>query len=95
VGPLTPAKLQEYAGDYVSEELLDARYRIALEKDNLVVRFRSTPKDPLKAMAPDKFVLGRQSIEFLRSGGKKITGFRLSVGRAGGIEFEKLQKKDL
>ncbi len=89
VGPLTPAKLQEYAGDYVSVELLDARYRVVLDKDNLFIRFRSASKDPLKAMALDKFVLGGQSIEFVRSGGKKITGFRLSVGRAGGIEFVK------
>lgn len=89
LGPLSPAKLREYAGDYVSEELLNANYRIVLEKDNLLVKFRTAPKDPLKAMAPDKFVLGRQSLEFLRSGGTKITGFRLSVGRAGGIEFVK------
>ena len=32
VGPLTLAKLHEYAGDYVSEELLNAKYRIILEK---------------------------------------------------------------
>ena len=54
-----------------------------------MVKFRTAPKDPLKAMAPDKFVLGRQSLEFLEVRRKEDHGFRLSIGRAGGIEFVK------
>jgi hypothetical protein len=84
----TPAELKEYMGEYVSEELLNAKYRLVLDKDNLVIRFRSAPKKPLKAMAADRFTLGFLNIEFIRKG-KKIQGFELSAGRAGHIEFIK------
>ena len=86
LAPLTPAKLQEFAGLYKSDELLGAEYRLVVEKDGLVIKFRNAPKDPLIAMAPDKFTLGYFNIEFVRKG-KKVTGFELSVGRAGHIVF--------
>jgi CubicO group peptidase (beta-lactamase class C family) len=86
LAPLTPAKLQEFAGLYKSDELLGAEYRLVVEKDGLVVKFRNAPKDPLVAKAPDKFTLGYFNIEFVRKG-KKVTGFELSTGRAGHIVF--------
>ncbi len=89
ITPLTPARLQEYSGAYKSEELLKASYRLALEKDNLVVKARNFPKSPLKAMAPHKFTVEGINIEFVRGKGKRITGFLLGVGRAGHIEFVK------
>jgi CubicO group peptidase (beta-lactamase class C family) len=88
LSPLTPAKLKEYAGDYVSEELLNAKYRFVVEKDNLILKFRSASKEQLKAMAPDKFSLGGLNIEFFRKG-DRVAGFNLSIGRAAGIEFVK------
>jgi len=87
--PLTPARLQEYSGVYESEELLKASYRVALEKDNLIVKARNFPKNSLKAMAPDKFTVEGINIEFVRGKGRRITGFLLGVGRAGHIEFVK------
>jgi CubicO group peptidase (beta-lactamase class C family) len=89
LAPLTPAKLKEYAGEYVSEELLNAKYDFVEEKDNLVLKFRNAPKEPLKAMALDKFTQGPINIEFVRRKGNKVTGFKLSVGRAANIEFVK------
>ena len=86
LAPLTPAQLQEFAGLYKSDELLGAEYRLVVEKDGLVIKFRNAPKDPLAAKAPDKFTLGSFNIEFVRKG-KKVTGFELSVGRAGHIVF--------
>ena len=86
--PMTPVKLQEFSGLYKSDELLGAEYRLVVEKDGLVVKFRNAPKDPLIAKAPDKFTLGYFNIEFVRKG-KKVTGFELSVGRAGHIVFIK------
>ena len=88
LSPFTPAKLKEYAGDYVSEELLSAKYRFVVEKDNLILKFRSASKEPLKAMAPDKFSLDGLNIEFFRKG-DRVTGFNLSIGRAAAIEFVK------
>ena len=86
---LTAALLNEYAGSYVSPELLDARYQIVIDENALVLKMRTIPKAALKAMAPDKFTSPEfgANIEFLRARSGKITGFRLGVGRAGGIEF--------
>ena len=91
--PLTPAQLAQYAGVYVSPELLDARYTIAVEKDGLVLKMRTVPRAALKPMAPEKFTEPEfgANIEFLWEPNKAdgIAGFKLGVGRAGGIEFVK------
>jgi CubicO group peptidase (beta-lactamase class C family) len=88
LAPLTLAQLKEYEGDYVSEELLNAKYRFVVEKDSLVVKFRSFPPTPFKAMAADQFAQGGFGIDFIRQG-KKITGFKFNMGRVAGIEFVK------
>jgi len=88
IGPLTPEQLKAYAGDYVSEELLNARYRIVLDKDGLVLKFRSFRPAALKAMAADEFALDMFGIDFVRQG-KTVAGFRLNMGRAAGIKFVK------
>jgi hypothetical protein len=88
LAPLTAAQLKEYAGIYVSEELLNATYRLVVEKDALGVKFRSFPPAPFTAMAKDKFAQGGFGIEFVRQG-RAVTGFTLNMGRAAGIEFIK------
>ena len=92
--PLTAtgaAALTEYAGAYVSEELLDAKYLISVDKDKLVLKTRDTPRAELKAMAPDKFTVPGYglNIEFARGKGGSVSGFTVSVGRAAGIAFAK------
>jgi hypothetical protein len=75
----------------VSEELLDARYIISVDKETLVVKTRDTPRAVLKLMALDKFTLPDYglNIEFVRGRDGKVSGFTVSVGRAGGIAFAK------
>ncbi|HEX2696055.1 MAG TPA: serine hydrolase domain-containing protein [Acidobacteriota bacterium] len=87
--PMTDRELGAYAGEFVSEELLGARYGIVVEKDGLVVKFRNPIVGALKAMAPDKFMTSGLNFEFARRGGR-VTGFDLSVGRAARIEFRKI-----
>lgn len=87
--PLISTQLEEYTGEYVSEELLNVSYRIVVEKGNLTVKFRNAPKEPLKQMAPDQFTAEGMNFDFLRGKGKRISGFRLSVGRAANVEFIK------
>lgn len=89
--PLSPAALEEYAGVYVSRELLDVRYVIALDKDRLTLKMRAIPKSGLKAMAPDRFLESEfgGDIEFTRGKGGAVSGFKLAVGRAAGIVFVK------
>jgi CubicO group peptidase (beta-lactamase class C family) len=91
LGRLTAAALAQCAGAYVSHELLDAEYQVIVEKDGLVLSTRNIHRAPLKAMAPDKFTeleFGA-NIEFVHDARGAVTGFRLGVGRAGGIEFVK------
>jgi CubicO group peptidase (beta-lactamase class C family) len=85
------AELAGYAGPYVSEELLDAKYVISVDKDTLVLKTRDTPRAELKAMAPDKFTAPGYglNVNFVRGQGGKVTGFTVSVGRAAGIVFVK------
>ena len=85
------AELAEYAGAYVSEELLDARYIVSVAKDGLVVKSRTVSLAALKAMARDKFMVPGfgLNIGFQQDGGGKAVGFALSVGRAAGIAFNK------
>jgi CubicO group peptidase (beta-lactamase class C family) len=91
VKALTAGELAGYAGTYVSEELLDARYIISVDKETLVVKTRDTPRAVLKLMALDKFTLPDYglNIEFVRGRDGKVSGFTVSVGRAGGIAFAK------
>ena len=91
VKTLDAAGLAEYAGNYVSEELLDANYKVSVEMDGLVMKTRDVPRAELKAMAPDKFTMPGfgLNVEFMRGDGGKVMGFTVSVGRAGGIEFVK------
>jgi hypothetical protein len=91
VKALGAAELAAFAGTYVSEELLDARYKLSVEKDGLVVKTRDTPRAELRAMAPDKFMVPGYglNIEFVRGKSGAVTGFTVSVGRAAGIEFVK------
>jgi hypothetical protein len=91
--PLTPAQLAQYAGVYVSHELLNVEYQVVVEKDGLILKSRTVPKAALKPMAPDRFTTPEFgfNIEFLWEPNKAdgIAGFKLGVGRAGGIEFVK------
>jgi hypothetical protein len=88
---MSAAEMAGYAGIYVSEELLDAKYVLKVDKDSLVLKTRDVPRAELKAMAPDKFTVPGYGLnmEFLRGQGGAVTGFTVSVGRAAGIAFAK------
>jgi len=85
---LTPAQLQEYAGDYYNDEL-PVTYKLAAEKGSLVFKHKNAPTGALKAMDRDKFTMRWFNIEFVRDKRKRITGFVLAAGRAANIEFVK------
>jgi len=89
--PLDAFSLAEHAGRYTSPELLDATYNLVIEKGNLVIRFRSADPLPLKLMAPDRFKSGPIALEFLRDKSGKVTGMKISKGRAKGVLFSKIR----
>ena len=89
---LTEAKLREYAGDYVSDELLGARYRVTVEKGRLAVRTRTVPQGFIFPSGLDQFMLarldlGRFTIDFVRGARNAVIGFELSAGRMKGVSF--------
>jgi CubicO group peptidase (beta-lactamase class C family) len=88
---LSAKELEEYAGTYVSEELLGARYTLGVEKDKLRLEMRVVAPSPLQPMAPDKFALPAYGFnaEFTRGKDGKVTGFTVNAGRAAGIVFVK------
>lgn len=91
VKPLDAAGLAAFAGKYRSPELLDAVYRLVVERDGLVTDFRSASRSPLKLMAKDRFTLDGVNWDFVRDRTGKVTGARLSTGRASGIIFNKIE----
>jgi hypothetical protein len=86
---LEAGRLVEYAGSYMSPELLDARYQIAVNNRRLIINTRTIQKGRLKLMASDKFTSPDldANIDFVRDKGGKISGFKLGYDGAGGIEF--------
>jgi CubicO group peptidase (beta-lactamase class C family) len=89
---LTEAKLREYAGDYVSDELLGACYRVTVEKGRLAVRTRTVPQGFIFPSGLDQFMLarldlGRFTIDFVRGARNAVIGFELSAGRMKGVSF--------
>jgi CubicO group peptidase (beta-lactamase class C family) len=89
VKALWAADLAACAGTYVSEELLDAKYKLSVEEGGLVLKTRAVARAELKPMAPDKFVVPGYglTVEFVRGRSGAVTGFTVSVGRAAGIAF--------
>ncbi len=85
---LSAAQLEEYTGDYYSEEL-DMVYRIESVDGKLYMRFRNAPEDPLEAVTPDVFTLSSISATFSRDEGGTVSGFEVSAGRVKGIRFDK------
>jgi CubicO group peptidase (beta-lactamase class C family) len=83
----------EYAGIYVSEELLDVRYSLSVANDQLMLKTRTIPRTALKAMAPDKYAFPEQgfNVEFTRDENGRADGFTVSAGRAAGIAFSRRQ----
>ena len=91
VKALWAADLAACAGTFVSEELLDAKYRLSVEEGGLVLKTRAAARAELRPMAPDKFTVPGygMNVEFVRGRNGAVTGFTVSVGRAAGIEFSK------
>ncbi len=90
-GPLSPAQLGEYEGEYYSEEL-QATYGAYVHEDRLCLKaprvpdlfqrnFRDPPgENALKHMAGDRFIRSYGAIEFSRDPNGKIAGFALHAG---------------
>ncbi len=100
-GPLSPAQLGEYEGEYYSEEL-DTTYGVYVHQDRLCLKaprvpelfqrnFRDPPgENALKHMAGDRFIRSYGTIEFCRDDNGKTAGFAVHAGdNLGNLRFSK------
>jgi hypothetical protein len=90
IAPVSPvrAALAPLAGDYWGEEV-QAGYRIAVEKDSLVLHARNLPAGTLRPTVRDEFEYPAAglTLRFLRGRGGRITAFTLAAGRTQGLRF--------
>ena len=86
--PFTPAsaQLQEFAGDYVSEEL-DVTYTFYVEDGRLKLRFRPAQRMTLEPVFKDAFEADGDTVRFTRSPAGAIDGLRIYSGRARHVRF--------
>ncbi len=82
----TPTQLEEYGGDYYSDEL-QFTYKLVLKDGKLFFTHRNAPKKPLSPTLSDMFKVGYVTIHFIRDQQNKISAFTLSSERARNIRF--------
>jgi hypothetical protein len=86
----SPEDLQEYKGEFFSEEL-NVTYKFVIREGKLYVKYRTAPDSPLKPTIKDEFKLSWKWYQFSRDNEGKIKGFILVAGDIMRIPFEKLK----
>ncbi len=89
VRPASPSieELETYVGGFYCREL-DATYHVKMGKDSkLVVDFAHFPEQTLESIFPDAFRYEFGNVVFEKNEEGKVTGFRLSAGRARNFVF--------
>jgi CubicO group peptidase (beta-lactamase class C family) len=86
---LPVSQLQEYVGDYYSDEL-DFTYSFRVENGALVLDLRET-LHRLSPYAIDRFGWQGRKLGFIRDKENKITGFALEEGIVRNIKFTKIE----
>lgn len=81
------ATLQQYAGDYVSEEL-DVTWQIEPQNGSLLLKRRLLPDQILQPVFLDAFTSTAGVLRFERSADGRATGFVVGGGRVTGFRFE-------
>lgn len=82
----TPEQLQEFIGEYFSDEL-DAIYKLSLRENTLSVTVKKNPPVPLEMTEKDKFAGPMFKLDFKRNAQNNIVGFNLDAGRVKNLEF--------
>jgi CubicO group peptidase (beta-lactamase class C family) len=83
---LSPARLEEYVGEYHADELR-VDYELALEGDRLILRRPAAARAVLRPTAPDTFRTGSWTIHFTRGPEGRVTGFAVDAGRVRNLDF--------
>lgn len=92
---LTAEQIQEYTGDYYSEEL-GVLYTVTARGGSLLLRF-PRGEVPMQTTLPDAFATPNTSpigtIRYTRNADKAITGFAITTGRILNLRFAKVEIK--
>ncbi|MCP2519434.1 beta-lactamase family protein [Candidatus Aminicenantes bacterium AC-708-M15] len=82
-------EIEEYVGNYLSEEL-DIVFKILKRDKKLCLVAPRKPEIFLQPIIKDYFKAGRFKIRFIRDKEGRISGFLLNAGRVRNLEFKKL-----
>jgi CubicO group peptidase (beta-lactamase class C family) len=82
----TPVQLQEFAGDYTSDEL-GVTYTFYVEDGRLKLRFRPAQRMTLDPVFKDAFEADGNTVRFTRSPAGAVDGLRIYAGRARHVRF--------
>ena len=85
---VTPQLLASYAGEYVSDELAGAVYRVAATDSTITLRTGTSDPFTARLAFADTFLGGGYTIEFTRARGQ-ITGFDVTNSRIRHVKFVK------
>lgn len=83
---VTPQLLASYAGDYVSDELAGAVYRVTSTDSTIALRTGTSTPVTARLVFADTFLGGGYTIQFTRSRGQ-VTGFEVTNGRIRHVKF--------
>ena len=86
--PLTAARLAEYAGTYISDEL-DVKLVVAVNDGRLVLRRRPADEMQMRPIYEDDFGTPIGSLRFSRDASGRVTGFGVFSGRIRDVRFSK------
>ncbi len=84
---LSPEQLEEYEGEFFSEELL-VTFKVSLSEGRLYFSHKNAPRGFLNPTLRDMFTLRNLIIRFIRDE-EKIAAFTLDAGRVKNLKFEK------
>jgi hypothetical protein len=79
-------ELEKFRGRYRSEEIVGS-IEVVFEGNELVLRHRTIPPDPLKPVRPDTFTVEGMTLSFTRDSKGEVDGFTLDMGRVKGIAY--------
>ena len=86
---LSTGELEEYCGDYYSDEL-DITYTLAIKEEIIQVSPKVLYMGSLNPVEKDVFNAKMPDFNFIRDENGKITSFKLDAGRVKGILFNRL-----
>jgi hypothetical protein len=84
----TPQLLGSYTGDYVSDELAGAVYRVTASDSTISLRTGTSSPVSARLVFADTFLGGGNTIQFSRTRGQ-VTGFDVTNGRIRHVKFVK------